>query len=42
MPENKGHYGTQAVESAPTQGVIIAEEGLFPIAIHAFNFVRGQ
>ena len=42
-PENKGHYGAQAVDLAPAQGAIIefttAEDGLYPIVTHAFNFV---
>ncbi|HEY8219792.1 MAG TPA: multicopper oxidase domain-containing protein [Methylobacter sp.] len=43
MPNNKGHYGAQAVDLAPAQGAIIefttAEDGLYPIVTHAFNFV---
>ena len=43
MPENKGHYGAQAVDLAPAQGAIIefttAEDGLYPMVTHAFNFV---
>lgn len=43
VPENKGHYGAQAVDLAPAQGAIIefttAEDGLYPIVTHAFNFV---
>lgn len=42
-PENKGHYGAQAVDLAPAQGAIIefttAEDGLYPMVTHAFNFV---
>lgn len=42
-PENHGHYGAQAVDLAPAQGAIIefttAEDGLYPIVTHAFNFV---
>lgn len=43
VPENKGHYGVQAVDLAPAQGAIIefttAEDGLYPMVTHAFNFV---
>lgn len=43
VPENKGHYGSQAVDLGPAQGAIIefttAEDGLYPIVTHAFNFV---
>jgi nitrite reductase (NO-forming) len=43
LPENKGHYGAQAVDLGPAQGAIIefttAEDGLYPIVTHAFNFV---
>jgi len=43
VPENKGHYGAQAVDLGPAQGAIIefttAEDGLYPIVTHAFNFV---
>jgi nitrite reductase (NO-forming) len=43
VPENKGHYGAQAVDLAPAQGAIIefttAEDGLYPMVTHAFNFV---
>ncbi len=43
IPANKGHYGAQAVDLAPAQGAIIefttAEDGLYPIVTHAFNFV---
>jgi len=42
-PENKGHYGAQAVDLAPAQGAIVefttAEDGLYPMVTHAFNFV---
>ncbi|HNP86612.1 MAG TPA: multicopper oxidase domain-containing protein [Kouleothrix sp.] len=42
-PDNPGHYGSQAVDLAPAQGAIIefttAEDGLYPIVTHAFNFV---
>jgi nitrite reductase (NO-forming) len=42
-PDNAGHYGSQAVDLAPAQGAIIefttAEDGLYPIVTHAFNFV---
>ncbi len=40
---NAGHYGAQAVDLSPAQGAIIefqtAEDGLYPIVTHAFNFV---
>jgi len=43
VPENKGHYGSQAVDLAPAQGAIIefttAEDGLYPMVTHAFNYV---
>ena len=43
MPDNKGHYGSQAVDLSPAQGAIVefsmAEDGLYPIVTHAFNFV---
>ncbi len=43
MPDNKGHWGSQAVDLAPAQGAIVeftmAEDGLYPIVTHAFNFV---
>jgi nitrite reductase (NO-forming) len=43
VAENKGHYGAQAVDLGPAQGAIIefttAEDGLYPIVTHAFNFV---
>lgn len=42
-PDNHGHYGAQAVDLGPAQGAIIefttAEDGLYPIVTHAFNFV---
>jgi nitrite reductase (NO-forming) len=41
--ENSGHYGAQAVDLAPAQGTIIefttAEDGMYPVVTHAFNFV---
>ncbi len=40
---NPGGYGSQAVDLAPAQGAIVeftmAEDGLYPIVTHAFNFV---
>jgi nitrite reductase (NO-forming) len=40
---NAGNYGAQAVDLAPAQGAIVefttAEDGLYPIVTHAFNFV---
>ena len=40
---NKGHYGSQAVDLAPAQGAIVEfttkEDGLYPMVTHAFNFV---
>jgi nitrite reductase (NO-forming) len=42
-PDNPGRYGSQAVDLAPAQGAIVeftmAEDGLYPIVTHAFNFV---
>lgn len=42
-PENTGHWGSQAVDLAPAQGAILefttAEDGLYPLVTHAFNFV---
>jgi nitrite reductase (NO-forming) len=42
-PDNPGHYGSQAVDLSPAQGAIVelttAEDGLYPIVTHAFNFV---
>lgn len=39
---NEGNWGSQAVDLAPAQGAIIelkaAEDGLYPIVTHAFNF----
>ncbi len=39
---NVGNWGAQAVDLAPAQGAIIefatAEDGLYPIVTHAFNF----
>ena len=41
--DNPGHYGSQAVDLAPAQGAIVefttAEDGMYPIVTHAFNFV---
>ena len=41
--DNPGRYGSQAVDLAPAQGAIVeftmAEDGLYPIVTHAFNFV---
>ena len=40
---NEGNWGAQAVDLAPAQGAIVeftlAEDGLYPIVTHAFNFV---
>lgn len=40
---NEGTYGSQAVDLSPAQGAIVefttAEDGLYPIVTHAFNFV---
>ena len=40
---NDGNWGAQAVDLSPAQGAIIemrfAEDGLYPIVTHAFNFV---
>jgi len=40
---NPGNYGAQAVDLAPSQGAMVefvmAEDGLYPIVTHAFNFV---
>ena len=40
---NAGNWGSQAVDLSPAQGAIIefttAEDGLYPIVTHAFNFV---
>ncbi len=42
-PDNPGHYGAQAVDLSPAQGAIVefttAEDGMYPIVTHAFNFV---
>jgi nitrite reductase (NO-forming) len=41
--DNEGKWGSQAVDLAPAQGAIVefemAEDGLYPIVTHAFNFV---
>lgn len=41
-PGNDGNWGSQAVDLAPAQGAVIelrtAEDGLYPIVTHAFNF----
>lgn len=43
LPSNPGKYGAQAVDLSPAQGAIVefsmAEDGLYPIVTHAFNFV---
>jgi nitrite reductase (NO-forming) len=40
---NTGNWGSQAVDLSPAQGAIaefkMAEDGLYPIVTHAFNFV---
>jgi nitrite reductase (NO-forming) len=40
---NEGNWGAQAVDLAPAQGAIVefttAEDGLYPVVTHAFNFV---
>ena len=40
---NLGNWGSQAVDLSPAQGAIVeftfAEDGLYPIVTHAFNFV---
>jgi nitrite reductase (NO-forming) len=40
---NPGNWGSQAVDLSPAQGAIVeftfAEDGLYPIVTHAFNFV---
>jgi nitrite reductase (NO-forming) len=40
---NEGNWGAQAVDLAPAQGAIVefetAEDGLYPMVTHAFNFV---
>ena len=42
-PDNPGQYGSQAVDLSPAQGAYVefttAEDGLYPIVTHAFNFV---
>jgi nitrite reductase (NO-forming) len=42
-PGNDGNWGSQAVDLSPAQGAIVeftlAEDGLYPIVTHAFNFV---
>ncbi|MER3418761.1 MAG: nitrite reductase [Chloroflexota bacterium] len=42
-PGNAGNWGSQAVDLAPAQGAIVefkpAEDGLYPMVTHAFNFV---
>ena len=39
---NDGNWGSQAVDLAPAQGAVIesqtAEDGLYPLVTHAFNF----
>jgi nitrite reductase (NO-forming) len=41
--DNPGKYGSQVVDLAPAQGAIVefsmAEDGLYPIVTHAFNYV---
>jgi len=43
LPGNDGNWGSQAVDLSPAQGSIIefqtAEDGLYPMVTHAFNFV---
>jgi nitrite reductase (NO-forming) len=43
LPGNPGGYGSQAVDLSPAQGAFVefttAEDGLYPIVTHAFNFV---
>ncbi|HET9347440.1 MAG TPA: multicopper oxidase domain-containing protein [Candidatus Limnocylindrales bacterium] len=40
---NAGNWGSQAVDLSPAQGAIVefttAEDGLYPVVTHAFNFV---
>ena len=40
---NPGSWGSQAVDLSPAQGAIVefttAEDGLYPMVTHAFNFV---
>ncbi len=42
-PDNAGGWGSQAVDLSPAQGAIVefemADDGLYPIVTHAFNFV---
>jgi len=42
-PGNQGAWGSQAMDLAPAQGGIVefvtAEDGLYPMVTHAFNFV---
>jgi nitrite reductase (NO-forming) len=41
--DNPGRFGSQAVDLSPAQGAMVeftmAEDGLYPIVTHAFNFV---
>jgi nitrite reductase (NO-forming) len=41
--DNAGRYGSQAVDLSPAQGAFVefamAEDGLYPMVTHAFNFV---
>ena len=41
--DNEGNWGSQAVDLAPAQGAMVefttAEDGLYPMVTHAFNFV---
>jgi nitrite reductase (NO-forming) len=41
--DDPGHWASQAVDLAPAQGAVIefttAEDGLYPMVTHAFNFV---
>ncbi|HUR16808.1 MAG TPA: multicopper oxidase domain-containing protein [Candidatus Limnocylindrales bacterium] len=43
VSDNPGGWGSQAVDLSPAQGAIVefelAEDGLYPIVTHAFNFV---
>ncbi len=43
LPNNPGHYGSQAMDLSPAQGGFVEftmpEDGLYPIVTHAFNFV---
>ena len=40
---NAGNWGSQAADLSPAQGAIVefttAEDGLYPLVTHAFNFV---